>query len=143
MQLFSVCVISLLSLFLSASASAADLAIIVKNIRNDAGILLVAVCDAPSFLETGCPYQGRVAADGRQAELVFVDVEPGRYAVQIVHDENANETLDRNVLGVPKEGYGFSNNPASPFGPPSFDAAAIAVGEETIQVRVALRYLFD
>ena len=143
MQLFSVFAISSLSLFLSAPASAGDLAIVIEDVRNDAGILLIAVCDAPSFLETGCPHQGRVTADGRQAEFVFVDVEPGRYAVQVIHDENANGTLDRNLLGVPKEGYGFSNNPESPFGPPDFDAAAIVVGAEAIQVQVALRYLFD
>lgn len=124
-------------------AAAGQLEVSVANIRNETGTLLIAVCDAPSFLTANCPYYGRVSADASPAELTFDDVAPGRYAVQVIHDENANDTFDRNLLGLPKEGYGFSNNPSSPFGPPDFDAAAISIGDATMSADVALRYLFD
>lgn len=46
------------------------------------------------------------------------------YAVVIFHDENNNGELDTNSLGIPKEGYAFSNNATGMFGPPSFDKAS-------------------
>jgi uncharacterized protein (DUF2141 family) len=130
-------------LFGLSSAAAGTLEVAVDNVRNDAGTLLIAVCDAPSFLTAECPYYGRVPAGAQPAELVFDDVALGRYAVQVIHDENANDAFDRNVLGLPKEGYGFSNNPRSPFGPPDFEAAAISIENTGTRTEVALRYLFD
>ena len=74
------------------------------------------------------------------AEACFTLSEPGAYAVAIYHDENGNHHFDRNFLGLPAEGYGFSNDAPTMLGPPSFDAARIAVhpGENTATIR--LRY---
>jgi len=52
--------------------------------------------------------------------IVFENLKPGKYAFKFFHDENKNEKLDVNWLGIPKEGFGFSNNPSMKFGPPSF-----------------------
>ncbi len=46
----------------------------------------------------------------REARCDFEDIPPGRYALAVIHDENMNGKLDANWLGVPKEGYGFSND---------------------------------
>ena len=54
-------------------------------------------------------------------EIVIENLKPGRYAFKFFHDENSNKKLDTNWLGIPKEGFGFSNNPAMTFGPPSFE----------------------
>ena len=64
----------------------------------------------------------------------------GAYAVSLFHDENGNGRLDT-ILGIPREGFGFSRNPPIRFGPPRFDAARFAVtsGEAAQQVR--LKYL--
>jgi hypothetical protein len=40
--------------------------------------------------------------------------------VAVFHDENMNGQLDKNMFGIPKEGYGFSNNPKKSIGPPKF-----------------------
>jgi len=53
--------------------------------------------------------------------IVIENLMPGKYAFKFFHDENMNEKLDVNWLGIPKEGFGFSNNPRMTFGPPSFD----------------------
>jgi len=45
----------------------------------------------------------------------------GKYAVRYFHDENLNGKLDTNMIGIPTEGYGFSNNVTGKFGPPSFE----------------------
>lgn len=52
--------------------------------------------------------------------IVIENLKPGKYAFKFFHDENKNERLDTNWLGIPKEGFGFSNNPRLTFGPPSF-----------------------
>ncbi len=66
-----------------------------------------------------------------EAELTFEGLEPGEYALSVFHDENKNEKLDTNFLGMPKESFGFSSNPRIYFGPPDFDDAAITVGDGT------------
>lgn len=54
-------------------------------------------------------------------------VPPGVYAIVVIDDLNENEKLDRNFLGIPKEGFGFANNPRVFFRAPSFETASIEV----------------
>jgi len=56
------------------------------------------------------------------------------------HDENDNQKLDRNELGIPSEGYGFSNGATAKNGPPQFKQAAVSVGATTVPVQITLRY---
>ncbi len=53
--------------------------------------------------------------------IVVNDLKPGKYGFQYFHDENNNSTMDKSMLGIPKEGFGFSNNAKASFGPPSFE----------------------
>lgn len=64
------------------------------------------------------------------AKVTFHDLSPGDYAVRLFHDENGNKQMDSNVLGIPTESYGFSNNAGS-FGPASFDDAKVTVANAT------------
>ena len=72
--------------------------------------------------------------------LTIGGLKPGGYAVAVIHDENGNAKLDT-FAGIPREGFGFSRNPAIRFGPPRFDAARFpfAAGAEKQQIRI--RYL--
>ena len=54
------------------------------------------------------------------------EIPPGTFAIGIYIDENENEKLDTNFFGIPKEQYGFSNNPKA-FGIPKFEAAAFVI----------------
>jgi len=60
------------------------------------------------------------ASEGR-AVYVFENLAPGEFAVKAFHDENDNDELDTNFLGIPKEAFGFSNNKMGRFGPPGYD----------------------
>lgn len=75
-----------------------------------------------------------------QAELRFEGLPSGTYAVSLFHDENANGRLDT-VLGIPREGFGFSRNPPIRFGPPRFSAARFALTSGDSVERVRLKYL--
>jgi uncharacterized protein (DUF2141 family) len=72
------------------------------------------------------------------ARIVFERVPPGPAAVTVLHDENMNEKLDRNLFGIPREGYGASNNPKKRARAPTFAEAQFSVSRpaETIQIRV-------
>lgn len=67
-------------------------------------------------------------------------IPPGRYAVAAIHDENGNHKLDRNFLGIPKEGFGFANNPKVALSAPSFDAAATQVSCPLTRIEIHLIY---
>lgn len=53
--------------------------------------------------------------------IVIENLNPGKYAFKFFHDENNDEKINTNFIGIPKEGYGFSNNAKGTFGPPSFE----------------------
>ncbi|MBN1250670.1 MAG: DUF2141 domain-containing protein, partial [Bacteroidales bacterium] len=54
----------------------------------------------------------------KQCVFIINNLKSGKYSIIYFHDENENEKLDTNWLGIPREGYGFSNNASSKFGPP-------------------------
>lgn len=64
--------------------------------------------------------------------VTFADIEPGTYAVSVMHDENADGTLNTGSFGIPREGFGFSQNPEIGTSAPEFsEAAIVVVGRET------------
>lgn len=75
---------------------------------------------------------------GGSAKLTFRDVPPGRYAVALVHDENGNGELDKNLLGMPKEGVGASNHHKR--GRPSWEVSSFVL-EADARVKVKLNYM--
>jgi uncharacterized protein (DUF2141 family) len=79
--------------------------------------------------------------DGRQRRIVIEGLPLGDYAFAVIHDENSNHKLDT-IAGIPREGFGFSRNPAIGFGPPRFSAARFTLdgqGDATAQ-QVRMRY---
>jgi uncharacterized protein (DUF2141 family) len=73
------------------------------------------------------------------ALLRFTGVTPGDYAVVVLHDENGNAKPDF-VLGIPKEGVGFSNNPRLITGPPRFATAKLPVAQTPVETTIRLKY---
>jgi uncharacterized protein (DUF2141 family) len=70
----------------------------------------------------------------------FAHVPPGRYAIAVLHDENENRKLDRNIFRVPKEGFGFANNPTVTFSAPSWKDASVQVGCPVTELSIHLIY---
>ncbi|MFC7554920.1 DUF2141 domain-containing protein [Pseudoroseomonas wenyumeiae] len=65
---------------------------------------------------------------------------PGIYAVAVYHDENNDHDFNRTLLGMPAEGYGFSNDAPTVIGLPSFESVRFQVGPEGARVPIRLRY---
>jgi uncharacterized protein (DUF2141 family) len=91
------------------------------------------------FPAKGFQAERRVAVHGKSETCTFRDVALGTYAVAVFHDENDNGKLDTNILGLPIEGVGTSNNKRPLIGPPTWDGAKFEVSANVV-LDVTLRY---
>jgi uncharacterized protein (DUF2141 family) len=116
----------------------------VKNIRNSTGTVDCALFDSP----VGFPVEVLRSATNvmvikirhTQARCDFEDIPPGTYALAVIHDENSNGKLDTNWLGIPTEGYGFSNDAKGMLGAPSFSVASFAYDGRNVELTISLQY---
>jgi uncharacterized protein (DUF2141 family) len=110
----------------AAPVMAADLTITVKNVRNADGLVRIGLYDsAASFLKPPlAKTREQVKASPGEIKLVLHDLPAGRYAVSSFHDENGSGKVEYGPLGIPIQGFGFSNDAQSTEGPPSFGQAA-------------------
>ena len=99
--------------------------------------------NAASFTGKGKPFvcaQSSVA--NKKAQLVFENLPAGTYAISVFHDENNNQKMDKNFLGIPKEGYGASKNKLPFASAPDFDDNKFQVLQNTItNLTIRLRNL--
>ncbi len=121
-------------------AFAADLTINLTGVRASTGVVKVALLDSQAAWDgQAAPVDATGAPPaGDSATFRFTDLKPGTYAVAISHDENDNGKLDSNIVGMPIEGYGFSNNPRV-MRKPTFEEARFEVGEDDLAITVDLR----
>jgi uncharacterized protein (DUF2141 family) len=75
------------------------------------------------------------------ATAVFKDLPQGVYAVSVFHDENLTGKMEFDALGIPRNGYGFSNNPETSYGPPTPDQARFTVNQAETTIEIKLIYL--
>jgi uncharacterized protein (DUF2141 family) len=128
----------------SAQGACAGIHIKILDIRNSTGSIACALFDS----QEGFPIQFLHAATNvmvikirdTQARCDFEDIPPGNYAIAVVHDENMNGKLDSNRLGIPTEGYGFSNGARALLSAPSFSAASFRHDGGTLNLSIRLRY---
>lgn len=124
---------------LMSLACAATVSVKVKTVANQNGSVRGLICDKEHFLKS-CTYKAGVHAAGGEVVLVFSDVPAGRYAISAYHDENDNNKLDRNFIGIPSEGHGFSRDAKGRRGPPEFDDAVLEIRDGANELAVTLNY---
>lgn len=124
MKLLTVTLLTLTSLQLFSQHR---VEITIKGIEEVKGFVLVAVYNSEeSFMKKHIASK-KVKVSDNVVTLVFENVTSGDYAITTFHDENDNDKLDSNFVGIPKELYGFSNDAKGSFGPPSFEKAKVKV----------------
>jgi uncharacterized protein (DUF2141 family) len=120
----------------------ATLDVAFTDLRSAKGVLQVCITREPTDFPD-CrdgAHAIRRTVPAAQPRLRLEGLAPGDYAIAVIHDANGNARLDT-MLGIPREGFGFSRNPRIGFGPPRFASARfpLAPGAEMQQVRI--RYL--
>jgi uncharacterized protein (DUF2141 family) len=116
-------IIAACAVILMAPAYAADLTVEIKGLTSANGKVLISLFDkADGWMQKGLKTAVAPAQkDGVTYE--FKDLPMGDYAISIHHDENGNGKFDTNLVGMPIEPYGFSNDAMGNFGPPTFEQA--------------------
>jgi uncharacterized protein (DUF2141 family) len=125
----------------AAHPDAPVLTIEVQNVRSAHGTVHVDICPEGKFLEDNCPWSGDAPAQIGTTRVTIANVPSGNYAAQVFFDENGNGKVDRALLGIPKEGVGFSNDAPIHLSAPKFKDARFWFDNSaggTIQLR--LRY---
>jgi uncharacterized protein (DUF2141 family) len=74
----------------------------------------------------------------QKAQVIFANLPYGSYGVSLYHDENANGTMDKNAMGIPKEAYGFSNNAKGFFGKPNYKDVMFQLNSAEMQIAIKL-----
>ncbi|MCS6974696.1 MAG: DUF2141 domain-containing protein [Cyclobacteriaceae bacterium] len=106
--------------------------VIVENVSPLKGTLRAALYDSKEKFMKKHVQVSEVKVTSLNMRLTFNDLPSGEYAFSIFHDINDNGELDTNLLGIPKEPWGFSNNARGTFGPPDFEAASFRVSEKVV-----------
>ncbi|MFM5884493.1 MAG: DUF2141 domain-containing protein [Novosphingobium sp.] len=123
--------------------SAVWLRVTVDDVRSASGLIaLTLYADERSrfLVKGGSLAVMRVPAQqGTTQACIFLPA-AGIYAVAVYHDEDANQKFNRSGLGFPAEGFGFSNNPATLAGLPSFGSVRLRVTQADLHTRIRLKY---
>jgi uncharacterized protein (DUF2141 family) len=120
------------------------LKVTITNLRNNKGHVLI------SLFKDGVGYpdkpekafkKEKVNISNNTSALFLAALPTGNYAIAILHDENDDQKMNTNFFGLPKEGYGFSNNVMGMFGPPGYSKAKFTYTASTsATVSIKARY---
>jgi len=133
MKYLLICILTILST--TSSTAQSDVTVVVENIKTIKGKVMVCLVDQKEHFLEDCQNGQMVKVDGATAQVVFSGISAGQYAISTFHDKNNDDELNTNFVGIPKEPFGFSNNPTIIFGPPSYEKCLVDVsGNKTITI---------
>ena len=123
-------------------ATSAKLSVQVTGVRSAKGEVALTLYpdDKRRFLAKGGKF-ARVRTKAQTTAKACFWVPPGSYALAIYHDSNGDRDFNRTLVGLPAEGFGFSNNPETKVGLPSLSAARFSVGSGERSLSIQMRYL--
>lgn len=112
----------------------------VTGIKETVGVIQVALFNKHEDYLKKPAHAQKVKASKGKVILNFDNLPIGDYAISLIHDENDNGVLDRNIIGIPQEGFGFGNDSMGRIGPPSFTAASVRHNGHGSYTRIKVRY---
>ena len=131
------------SLFSQSNSPKATLEITFTEIRSSNGIIAIGINDSPE----GWPRKPDMDPNWKKSGMIsgkltvkLEGLEYGTYAVSVMDDENANLKMD-GFLGIPKEGYGFSNNARVGISTPKFKECAFNIDQPLKKITIQMVYL--
>lgn len=127
---------------LGAGVPVGTIEVDVGRLRSDRGQLRLCLTAEPASFPS-CVDDARATArtvPASQRVVRFEGLPYGEFAVAVIHDANSNARLDT-FVGIPREGFGFSNNPPLGFGAPRFAAARFRLSSAASRQQVTMRYL--
>ncbi|MCB0630384.1 MAG: DUF2141 domain-containing protein [Saprospiraceae bacterium] len=135
-------VLVLLDTYTPQSLAVSRLTVEIEPIEYETGMIHMAIYDREdTFPDAPKPYRKQKipVRPGGRMEIEIEELPPGRYAIAVYLDENGNDELDKNVFGIPKEAYGFSNNPRAKWSAPTFQDVAFEMNTENRRLSIDLK----
>lgn len=117
-----------------AARSQSSIVLEVSNLKNDKGVCRACLFNNQASYEgkTSKPFQCiSVPVKGYKARIEFRNFLSGTYAIFVYHDSNNNNKMDRNFVGIPKEGYGASKNNLPYASAPTFNENKFTIDNKT------------
>lgn len=126
------------SVALAQEQNTQSITVKIDNLDSDKGLVYVSLFDSEeTFLNNGIR-SIKTEIKNNSCFVVFENVPVGTYAISLYHDENSNQKLDSNFLGIPKEDYGCSNNARGFMGPPKWNDAKFELKNKSIVQSITL-----
>jgi len=142
-RLFLALVVVLVASVAVQAADMGGITVVVKGLATNDGRVSAALFKSAKGWPDDASKAVKVAIapiKGKKATFVFDQVPYGQYAFAIIHDENRNGKMDYNIVGIPKEGYAFSNNAKGTFGPAKFKDAKFKLDKPKVSQTINTLY---
>ncbi|MGH1438993.1 MAG: DUF2141 domain-containing protein [Cellvibrionaceae bacterium] len=129
-------------LSLAANLShAGNLTFTIKQVKSDQGSIYLKLYKGKANYKADKAHAAhQVPAKTGDISIGFDELPSDDYAIRYYHDENADGKLQKNLFGIPTEGYGFSSNARGNFGPPSFEKMKVTVDDTDIHDTSTIKY---
>jgi uncharacterized protein (DUF2141 family) len=105
---------------------------------SDEGQMLFALYDSATNHMQNTLKTAKVKIENGKAQIIVSDLKSGDYSFSYFHDVNSNGELDTNLVGIPKEPYGFSNGEKGRLGPPDFEDCKIKI-EKDLNINISIK----
>jgi uncharacterized protein (DUF2141 family) len=111
-----------------------------NGMSSNNGNVKIALCNSDeNYKNHKSPFIGKTIPIDNNIAIIEIDDLPfGEYAIKAFHDEDANDDLNTNILGIPIEDYGFSNNASGLFGLPSWEDAKFTFSDNSKIVEIVI-----
>lgn len=116
----------------------------IENLRSAKGQVIIQVFTNETNFKADKPMQTakfpkRSVREGKMT--IHLKLSPGVYGIALLDDENSNDKMDNNMLGIPKEGFGFANYYHSGMSRPKFNNFRVTITESPSPLTIRVRYL--
>ena len=112
----------------------------ITGIKNNTGFIQISVFKSDTDFDKDIFIKVIAVPASSEFQVSIPNLEVGRYAIAVYHDENKNQKLDKNFVGIPKEGYGFSNNAVGKLGPPKFSETSFSLDTNLKKLSIRMNY---
>jgi len=132
--------LALAVLVASTPAQAGDLTIELSNLNKETGKVMLNLLRNEAQMNNAEPAEASMMLNPNADGVSFTlhNLPAGTYGVQVMHDENGNGELDSNLVGIPKEPWGFSNNAKGKFGPPKWEDVQFSIEDDAVVQSITL-----
>ena len=116
-----------------------ELRVEISNVGTSEGMLYIQILAGEEAFKASAPAIAQFILPAAEPVVAFTldSLPAGDYAIRVMHDLDGDGELATNMVGMPKEPWGISNNAKGRFGPPKWDAAHFtfpAVATQTIEL---------